>query len=146
MARKLVLEARSQTKANHTRGYKMDTPTPETKEVVLGFGKALNDGNYEAARRYVSDNMSYVGPFGSRDGAEAYLHEMKRVHLKFHVLKIFADKKDVCVLYDISVSGITLFACGWFQVEAGKVRSMRVTFDPRPLLAKTDPVSATIAQ
>ena len=118
----------------------MDTSTPETKEVALGLGKALNDENYEAARRYVSESMKYVGPFGSRDGAEASLHEMERLHLKFDIQKIFADNKDVCVLYDITVSGITLFACGWFQVEAGTVRSMRVTFDPRPLLGKTDPV------
>ena len=124
----------------------MDTSTSETKEVVLALGKALNDGNYKAARRYVSDSMSYVGPFGSRDGAQAYLEEMERRHLKFNIRKIFADNKDVCALYDITVSGITLFACGWFQVEAGKVRSMRVTFDPRALIGKTDPVSATIAQ
>ena len=115
----------------------MNTSTSETKEVVLDLAKALNDGNYEAARRYVSDNISYVGPFGARDGAEAYLNEMKRRHLKFDILKILVDNKDVCVLYDITVSGVTLFACGWFQVERGKVRSMRVVFDPRPLLVKT---------
>ena len=117
----------------------MDVSTSETKEVVLGLGKALNDENYEAARRYVSDNMKYVGPFGSRDGAEAYLHEIERLRLKFDIQKIFADNKDVCVLYDITVSGITLFACGWFQVEAGRVRSIRVTFDPQPLLGTADP-------
>jgi hypothetical protein len=117
----------------------MDTSTQETKEVVLGLGKALNDENYEAARRYVSDSMKYVGPFGSRDGAEEYLQEIERLHLKFDIQKIFAECKDVCVLYDITASGITLFACGWFQVEAGTVKSIRVTFDPRPLLAKTDP-------
>jgi hypothetical protein len=124
----------------------MNTSASETKEVVLDLAKAVNDGNYEAARRYVSDNISYVGPFGSRDGAEAYVNEMKRRHLKFDILKIFVDNKDVCVLYDITVSGVTLFACGWFQVEAGKVKSMRVTFDPRPLLTKADAESATIAQ
>ena len=113
----------------------MDICTSATKEVVLRLGKALNDENYVAARRYVSDNMKYVGPFGSRDGAEAYLHEIERLRLKFDIQKIFADNKDVCVLYDITVSGIRLFACGWFQIEAGTVRSMRVTFDPRPLLA-----------
>ena len=113
--------------------------TPETTEVVLSLGKALNDENYEAARRYVSDRMKYVGPFGSRDGAEAYLHEIERLHLKFNIQRIFGDDKDVCALYDITVSGITLFACGWFQVEAGKVKSLRVTFDPRPLLGKTGP-------
>ena len=118
---------------------KVDTSTPETKEVVLGLGKALNDENYEAARRYVSDSMKYIGPLGSRDGAEAYLHEIERLHLKFDIHKIFADNQDVCVLYDITASGIKLFACGWFQVEAGTVTSMRVTFDPRPLLGKIDP-------
>jgi hypothetical protein len=102
-------------------GYKMDTSATETKEVVLGLGKALNDENYEAARRYVSDSMKYVGPFGSRDGAEAYLHEIERLRLKFNIQKILADNKDVCVLYDITASGITLFACGWFQVVGGKV-------------------------
>ena len=57
----------------------------------------------------------------------------------FDIRKIFADDKNVCVLYDITVSGIMLFACGWFQLEAGTVRSMRVTFDPRPLLGTADP-------
>ena len=121
----------------------MNTSSSETKEVVLDLAKAVNDGNYEAARRYVSDNISYVGPCGSRDGAEAYLNEMKRRHLKFDILKIFVDNKDVCVLYDITVSGVTLFACGWFQVERGKVRSMRVVFDPRPLLVKTKPANGS---
>jgi hypothetical protein len=117
----------------------MGTSRGETKEVVLRLGEALNDENYEAARIYVSDSMTYVGPFGSRDGADAYLQEMERLHLKFDIQRIVAESKDVCVLYDINVSGITLFACGWFQVEAGTVKSMRVTFDPRPLLEKTDP-------
>jgi hypothetical protein len=99
----------------------------------------LNDQDYEAAREYVSDGMTYIGPFGFREGTEAYLHEMERVHLKFKVLKIVAEDEDVCVMYDITVSGITLFACGWFQVEAGTVTSMRVTFDPRALLTKSDP-------
>ena len=40
----------------------MNISTSETKEVVLGLGNALNDENYDAARRYVSDNMKYVGP------------------------------------------------------------------------------------
>jgi SnoaL-like domain len=112
----------------------MEISTSTAKEIVICLGKALNDENYEAAKRYVSENLKYVGPFGSRDGADAYLNEIGRFRLKFEIHKIFAENEDVCVLYDITVSGITLFACGWFQVEAGTVRSLRVTFDPRPLL------------
>ena len=118
----------------------MKISTNEPKEVVLRLGKALNDESFQIARRYVSDDMKYVGPFGSRDGAEAYLQEIERFRLKFDIQKIFADDKNVCVLYDITVSGITLFACGWFQVNAGRVSSLRVTFDPRPLLALSEPI------
>ena len=118
----------------------MKISTNEPKEVVLRLGKALNDESFQIARRYVSDDMKYVGPFGSRDGAEAYLQEIERLRLKFDIQKIFADDENVCVLYDITVSGITLFACGWFQVNAGRVSSLRVTFDPRPLLALSEPI------
>ena len=127
-------------KMNKTKALQMKISTNEPKEVVLGLGKALNDESFQIARRYVSDDMKYVGPFGSRDGAEAYLQEIERLRLKFDIQKIFADDENVCVLYDITVSGITLFACGWFQVNAGKVSSLRVTFDPRPLVALSEPI------
>jgi hypothetical protein len=121
-------------------GEQMQVSTDQAKKVVLGLGKALNDESFEIARRYVNDDMKYVGPFGSRDGAEAYLQEIECLRLKFDIQKIFADDKDVCALYDITVSGITVFACGWFQIKAGKVSSLRVTFDSRPLLALSDPI------
>jgi len=127
-------------KMNKTKALQMKISTNEPKEVVLRLGKALNDESFQIARRYVSDDMKYVGPFGSRDGAEAYLQEIERFRLKFDIQKIFADDKNVCVLYDITVSGITLFACGWFQVNAGRVSSLRVTFDPRPLLALSESI------
>jgi hypothetical protein len=112
--------------------------TDDAKEVVLGLGKALNDENFQIARGFVSDDMKYIGPFGVRDGAEAYLHEIQRLRLKFGIRKVFVDDQDVCAFYDIAVSGIVVFACGWFHVKGGKVSSLRVTFDPRPLLAASD--------
>jgi hypothetical protein len=68
----------------------------------------------------------------------ANLQKIEHLRLKFDIQKNFADGNDVCVMYDITVSGITLFACGWFQVAAEKVRSLRVTFDPRLLLPESD--------
>jgi hypothetical protein len=116
-------------------GKQMPVSANQAKEVVLALGKALNDESFELARRYVSDDIKYVGPLSSRNGVEAYLEEIERLRLKFDIQKIFVDDQDVCLLYDITVSGITLFACGWFQVEAGKVSSLRVIFDPRPVIA-----------
>ena len=58
--------------------------------------------------------------------------------IKYHIQKLFGDDRDVCAFYNIEVSGMIVFACGWFHVKAGKVSSLRVTFDPRPLLAASD--------
>jgi hypothetical protein len=107
----------------------------EAKEAVLGLVKALNDESFQLVRRYLNDDIKHVGPFGSSDGAEVYLKEVERLRLKFDIQKIFVDDKDVCMLANVTASGITAFVCDWFQVEAGKISSQRSTFDPRPFLA-----------
>jgi SnoaL-like domain len=103
--------------------------TDQAEEVVLRLSKALNDGDFETARRFVHDELKCVGPFGSRDGAEAYLHEIERFRLKFDIKKISADGNDVCALYSVIVPGMSCFSvaigCASFQIEAGKVSSLR---------------------
>lgn len=32
------------------------------------------------------------------------------------------------------MAGVKTLSCGWYQVEDGKVTSLRVLFDPRPVL------------
>jgi hypothetical protein len=48
------------------------------------------------------------------------------------------DGEDVCALYDLTFSkpAVTLFACGWYHVNRGKIDSIKVIFDPRPLLER----------
>jgi len=71
---------------------------------------------------------------GSRNGAEAYFQDMERMRIKYSVKKVFADEQDVCLFYDFTLSGKTVFGSAWYHVDAGKIRSLRVVFDPRPLL------------
>jgi hypothetical protein len=106
----------------------------DAKEVVLSLVTALNEENFEAARGYADDNMSFVGVLGSREGAEAYFSDMKRMRLKYTIQKVLADDSDVGLFYDLKISGQTIFGCGWYHVENGKVTSLKVIFDPRPLL------------
>jgi hypothetical protein len=97
-------------------------------------GKALNDGDYQSAKEYVSEDIEHIGTLGSRHGATPYLDEIDHLHLKFHIEQILAEEDDVCVMYDLKTSGITISACGWFKVKADKVISLRVAFDPRAVL------------
>ena len=107
-----------------------------SKEVVMSFLKALNDRDLETARTYMDENVTFFAPDGAPvKGAEAYLNGWKPLGLRYNIKKTFAEGDDVCVLYDISFSkpAVILFACGWYHVEGGKVSSIRVVFDPRPL-------------
>jgi hypothetical protein len=106
----------------------------DAKEVVLSLVTALNEENFEAARESADDSMSFVGVLGSREGAEAYFSDMKQMRLKYEIKKVFADDRDVCLFYDLKISGQTIFGCGWYHVENGKIVSLKVIFDPRPLL------------
>jgi limonene-1,2-epoxide hydrolase len=108
------------------------------REIVMACIKALNEEDFQTAREYTTDNFSFVGVLGSRNGAAAYFDDMEKMKLKYDVKKVFVDRDDVCLLYDLSISGITIFGCGWYHVEDDKISSLRVVFDPRPVLELQD--------
>ncbi|MEW6605293.1 MAG: hypothetical protein AB1351_11490, partial [Thermoproteota archaeon] len=79
-------------------------------------------------------------PQVSFDSAEAYfkaVEQAQQTHQEpyiFDIKKIFTDGNDVCVFNDVIAGRVTLFACGWYHIENQKIRSIRLVYDPRPLL------------
>jgi limonene-1,2-epoxide hydrolase len=110
----------------------MTTSSP--KETVLLFINSMNAEDFDAARKYVSDDMKFMGVMGSRDNANDYFNDMSKMKFKYDIKKVFADANDVCLWYDIDMGGKTIFTSGWYHVEDGKVKWFKVLFDPRPLL------------
>lgn len=105
-------------------------------EIVLSFIQALNKENFAAAREYLNDNMRFVGVLGTREGAGIYIADMEKMKLKYDIKKVFSDDQDVCLWYDIQMSGVTVLSSGWYKVHDGKIDSFQVLFDPRPVLEK----------
>jgi hypothetical protein len=106
----------------------------DSKQVVLSFIGALNQFDYQKARSYVTDDLSFVGVLGTRNGAEAYFNDMQKMKFRYNILQSFADSNDVCLFYEIEMGGQVIFCCGWYQLQNDKIKSFRVVFDPRPLL------------
>ncbi len=104
------------------------------REIVLSCIAALNREDYKTARLYLSDDVTFAGVLGARRGADAYLLDMQRMRLHYEVKKAFSDGNDVCLFSDLVISGTIIFVCSWYTVKLGKIRSLRVVFDPRPLL------------
>ncbi len=116
----------------------MSTATLSAKQIVLPFLQALNDEDFDTARNFVSDNLTFRGVLGSRDGADAYFTDMKQMKFKYELIKVFAESNDVCILYNVKMSGeMKVFTCGWYTVENGRIAGIRVLFDPRPVLEQT---------
>ena len=110
------------------------TAVKKPKETVLDFINFLNSEDFDAAREQLSSDMVFKGVMGSRDGAEAYMNDMKKMKFKYEIKKIVADDNDASVLYEIDMSGKKILCSGWYRVHSGKINSFTVLFDPRPLL------------
>jgi|SRR5882762_4940134 len=104
------------------------------REVVLSFIEAMNNLDYKKAREYVHDELYFIGVMGTRNGAEAYFRDMEKMKFQYAVQKAFEDGDDVCLWYDITMSGKSIFSSGWYHVEEGRINWLKVVFDPRPLL------------
>jgi len=112
------------------------TVKTSARDTVLSALKALNEEDFDTARNSFSDDMVFEGVLGTRNGAEAYFNDMKKMKIKYDVIKAFEEGDDVCLLYDLQLSGLTIFGCGWYHLENGKIKSIKVVFDPRPVLEK----------
>ena len=105
------------------------------KNIVLTFISALNNEDFETAGTCLASDMAFDGVMGKRDSAETYIQDMKKMKFKYDIQKVFEDENDVCVLYNINMSGkATIFTCGWYQLSDGKIKKLKVVFDPRPLV------------
>jgi hypothetical protein len=110
------------------------------KEIVMEYMRAITERrDFQLARSYVSDNISYMSPLNSFDRAEPYLKYNEHLNLPpLDIKKVFVDGQDVCLLYEINYGEppVTIFVCGWFHVnDDGKIGSLRLAFDPRPYLS-----------
>ena len=114
------------------------TEKQSAKEVVLAFVDALNGEDFKTAGTYLAKDMTFKGVLGSRDGAEAYMKDIQHMKLKYKVKKSVAEHNDVCLIYDLTMSGTTLLGYGWYHLDDGKISSLNVMFDPRPLLEQSN--------
>lgn len=104
------------------------------KDTVLHFLKALNGEDFEQAGTYLSESVHFDGVMGQRDGAAAYMADMTKMKFKYEVLKAFEDENDVCVLYNIDMGGgQPIYTAGWYHLAYGKIKNIKVVFDPTPL-------------
>ncbi len=107
------------------------------KDVVLGFQRAMGKGDLKAARAFLANDLSFVGPFDRFSAPEPYLAALgqlapmiERVDMK----RMFAEGDEVALFYDLvtKTPAGTAPCAEWYRVNGDKITHIQVYFDGRP--------------
>ncbi|MER7734791.1 nuclear transport factor 2 family protein [Streptomyces erythrochromogenes] len=117
----------------------MTTRKKTARELAETYFTAWEAGDFDALRGVLAENVDFVGALGRASGVDealAGLRGLRRVLVKIDVKVRVAEGDDVITWFDLCTSvAPPAPTANWMHVEDGKVTRIRVTFDPRPLLA-----------
>ena len=112
--------------------------TSTVAEVAATYFDAWKAGDFTRLRSVLADDVTFDGPLGHADNAEeciAGLRRMSEIVTDIVIRKTFVDGADVLTWFDLHTARTgPLPTVNWRHVQEGKITSIRVTFDPRPLV------------
>ncbi|MGB8408117.1 MAG: nuclear transport factor 2 family protein [Mycobacterium sp.] len=111
----------------------MDTPA----QIAEKYFAAWKSGNTDQLRELLAEDVDFVGALATAQGAEDCINGlvgMRSILTDIEVHARIADANDVITWFDLhtSVAPPTATA-NWTHVEDGKIKRIRVTFDPRAI-------------
>jgi hypothetical protein len=105
---------------------------------------ASTSGDFETTRTLLSDDVTFDGPLGHTEGADAFVsgaarsqENVRTVELK----QLVVDGDDVCIMYDlVSDAAGVVPTVSWYHFKDDKIDAVHAYFDPRSLASKGQPV------
>ena len=111
--------------------------TDTVANVAASYFDAWKRGDFTRLRAILADDVTFDGPLGHARNAEeciAGLKRMSEIVTDIVIRKTFIDGPDVLTWFELHTARTDpLPTVNWRLVEHGKITSIRVTFDPRPL-------------
>ena len=89
----------------------------------------------------LADDVTFKGPMGTADdaaGCRAGIEGMSKITTDIVVHIMVADGQNVVTMFDLHTTeaAAPALVANWAQVgDDGKIKRIRVTFDPRPILS-----------
>jgi SnoaL-like protein len=108
-------------------------------DVAAAYFEAWKGNDVGQVRPLLHEDVDFVGPLGTAQGVEnalAGLRGMFAMTKQVEVIKRWIDGPDVLTWFELRTATAGPMAIvNWSHVEAGHITRIRVTFDPRPILA-----------
>ena len=113
----------------------MTTPA----QISETYFSAWQAGDFDTLRAILADDVEFVGTLGRASGVEdclGGLRGLRQILERIEVHARVASDTDVITWFDLHTGGAQPTpTANWSHVENGKITRIRVTFDPRAMLA-----------
>jgi SnoaL-like domain len=107
--------------------------------VASTYFDAWRSNDIERVRPLLHDGVDFVGALGTTHGLEETLVGLGRMFAiteQVEVIHRWVDGPDVLTWFELrTATAGSIAVANWSRIEAGRITRIRVTFDPRPLLA-----------
>lgn len=115
------------------------TTTKTARELAETYFTAWEAGDFDTLRGLLAEGVDFVGALGTASGVEEALAGLKglgQVLEKIDVQVRVAEGDEVITWFELHTKvAAPTPTVNWMHVDDGKVTRIRVTFDPRALLA-----------
>src|SRR5258706_1887665 len=114
---------------------------PRSGDVLRGFYEAVVRRDFTTARRFLGDDLVFVGLFETYPSADAYLSALRMlmgITARLDVRAVIAEGRDVAVFFELETRApaeATTLVAEWHQVRDGKIVHVESAFDGRPFAA-----------
>jgi limonene-1,2-epoxide hydrolase len=111
---------------------------PSSAETLEEFYAAIVKREFVAARRYLDDDLVFIGLFETYRNADEYLAALTAlmsVTVRLDVKKIIAEADDAAIFFELETKAPaegTVLVAEWHQFKNGKIAHVESAFDGRP--------------
>lgn len=111
----------------------------DTAAIAQAYFDSWRSKDFERLRSLFTDDCTFRGPLGQADDADACVAGLKgllQIVESIDVQHVFADTDDVLTWFELrtTIAPPTPTA-NWMHIEDGRIARIRVTFDPRGIVA-----------
>jgi hypothetical protein len=111
---------------------------PSTADILKTFYAAVVKRELVAARRYLNDDLVFVGLFETYRSADEYMAALTGLLAlteRLDVKKIIAEGNDAAIFFELETKAPaegTVLVAEWHQFKNGKISHVESAFDGRP--------------
>ncbi|MFI8566259.1 nuclear transport factor 2 family protein [Rhodococcus sp. NPDC078407] len=113
------------------------TQTPE--EIAATYFEAWKAKDFDTLASILHPDATFRGPLGTAESGEecvAGLKGMSEIVSDVEIAHVFVDGPNVLTWFDLHTSiAPPASTANWQRIENGKITEIRVTFDPRNIIA-----------